>query len=676
MDKIEQFKKAFFQECDELLGDLESRIMALRQEGSGAEPLHAAFRAIHTIKGGAGMFSFRRLVAFAHLFENVLDLMRSGRIAAGDAAIPTMLRAAGVLSDLVQAARSGEGLPESHDAEAAEQLTRLAGTGHAPAVRQDIKAESQAPIGRGSYRIDFRPKPQLLRRANEPLLIVRQLKELGNLAVTADLSQLPPFAGLDPTQAYLAWTFEIETEAGEAAIRQVFEFVEGDCDLTITALGAATAAPALAPAKPAAFAARQNRRVASIRVDLDRIDKLVNMVGEIAIVQAMISQQTDQRLAVSHPRLVQEISQLLQLTQTLQDSVMAIRAVPVGSLFARMPRLVRELAAATGKHILLQTTGEDTEIDKTVIEELGDPLLHMVRNAADHGIERPAERIASGKPAEGTIRLSAGQRGGQIVIEISDDGRGLDRDRIRQKAVEKKLVSGTSELSDDEIANLIFLPGFSTAEKVTDISGRGVGMDVVKRNIQKLGGRISFRSEAGRGSKLAITLPLTLAILPGMIVRAGRSDYVIPLPNIIECLQARPGQVKSLPEHGEVLHFRKSYIPLIRLGAVFNIAGAAFPVDPLIIVVDDENGNTLGLAVDEITGQQQVVIKSLRENLDPIAGLAGATVLGDGQVALILVLSELLDLHRNQKFGRFPLNLAGRQYALRTGAADRIGTAQ
>ncbi len=657
MDKIEQFKKTFFQECEELLGDLESHIAKLRQGNSGAEPLHAAFRAIHTIKGGAGMFGFRRLVAFAHLFETVLDRMRSGRIAAGDAAVTTILHAADVLSDLVQAARSGEGLPEHHDAESAEQLIRLAGTGHAPAVKQDIKAKSQAPAGHGRYRIEFRPKPQLLRSANEPLLIVRQLQELGSLATTADLSRLPHFTDLDPTQAYLAWSFELDTEADETAIRQVFEFVESDCDLTITTLDAATAAAVPSQSKPTATAAvRQNRRNASIRVDLDRIDRLVNMVGEIAIVQAMISQQTDQRLTDSHPQLVQEVSQLLQLTQSLQDSVMAIRAVPVGSLFARMPRLVRELAAATGKRILLQTSGEDTEIDKTVIEELGDPLLHMVRNAADHGIERPADRVAAGKPAEGTIRLSAGQRGGQIVIEIADDGRGLDRGRIRQKAVEQKLVSDGADLSDEEIVNLIFQPGFSTAEKVTDISGRGVGMDVVKRNIQKLGGRVAFRSEEGRGSKMAITLPLTLAILPGMIVRAGRSDYVIPLPNIIECLQAKPGQVKSLPEHGEVLHFRNGYIPLVRLGAVFNIAGAGSPADPLIIVVDDENGNTLGLAVDEITGQQQVVIKSLRENLDPIAGLAGATVLGDGQVALILVLSELLDLHRNRRFGWFPLN--------------------
>jgi len=664
MDKLEQFKKTFFQECDELLGDLESRIVALRQEGVGAEPLHAAFRAIHTIKGGAGMFGFHRLVAFAHLFESVLDQMRSGHIAAGDDAIAVILHAADILSDLVQAARSGEGLPEHHDAEAAEQLTRLAGLDRAPAAKNE--QEPQVSSGPGRYRIDFRPHPQLLRRANEPLLIVRQLRELGKLAVTADLSRLPAFSALDPTQAYLAWSFELETEAGELAVRRIFEFVEADCDLTIAILGAA---PAKVPAKPAASALRQNRRVASIRVDLDRIDRLVNMVGEIAIVQAMISQQTDQKLAVSHPQLVQEISQLLQLTQTLQDSVMAIRAVPVGSLFARMPRLVRELAAAMGKKIELETAGEDTEIDKTVIEELGDPLLHMVRNAADHGIETTAERLAAGKPAQGTIRLSAGQRGGQIVIEIADDGRGLDRDRIKRKAVERKLIPDTAEMSDEEITNLIFLPGFSTAEKVTDISGRGVGMDVVKRNIQKLGGRVSFRSEAGKGSKMAITLPLTLAILPGMIVKAGRNDYVIPLPNIIECLQTKPSQVNSLPEHGEVLHFRDGYIPLVRLGAVFNIRGAAFTPNPLAIVVDDENGNTIAVAVDEIAGQQQVVIKSLRENLDPIAGLAGATVLGDGKVALILVLSELLDLHRNRRSGRFPLNQAA---SIRPGPARLI----
>ena len=494
---------------------------------------------------------------------------------------------------------------------------------------------------------------------------MRHLKELGTFTVTADISGLPPFADLDPTSAYLAWDFELETSAGIDAIKQAFEFVEADCDLKIMAPGtgaeAYISAPAPAPAqpiaaKPAPVAIRQSRRVASIRVELDRIDKLVNMVGEIAIVQAMITQQTDQSLAASHPQLIQEIGQLFQLTQMLQDSVMAIRAVPVGSIFARMPRLVRELANATGKQVVIETSGEATEIDKTVIEELGDPLLHIIRNAVDHGIERPAERKAAGKPPDGRIGLRAFQRGGQIVIEVSDDGRGIDPEKIKRKAVEQNLVPAGASLTDDEITNLIFLPGFSTAEKITDISGRGVGMDVVKRNIQKLGGRVSLRSEVGRGSKLTITLPLTLAILPGMIVKAGNNPYVIPLPNIIECLQVREGQVKSLPEHGEVLHFRDGYIPLIRLGAVFNIAGAAAAPDPLVIVVDDENNNSLALAVDEIAGQQQVVIKSLRENLDPIPGLAGATILGDGKVALILVLAELLELHRNRRFGRIPFN--------------------
>ena len=263
--------------------------------------------------------------------------------------------------------------------------------------------------------------------------------------------------------------------------------------------------------------------------------------------------------------MVQEISQLFQLTQMLQDSVMAIRAVPVGSIFARMPRLVRELANATGKQVVIETGGEETEIDKTVIEELGDPLLHMIRNAVDHGIETPAERHAAGKAPDGNIGLRAFQRGGQIVIEVTDDGRGIDPEKVKRKAIEQNLIPAGASLSDDEITNLIFLPGFSTADKVTDISGRGVGMDVVKRNIQKLGGRVFLRSELGRGSKVTITLPLTLAILRGMIIKAGHNSYVIPLPNIIECLQVRSGLVKSLPEQGEVLRFRNGYIPLIRL---------------------------------------------------------------------------------------------------------------
>ena len=650
-DQLEKFKRTFFQECDELIGELEDHVNALRGEADVEDALNGMFRVLHTIKGGAGMFGFRRITAFAHGFETALDQVRNAGAALTGDTLASFLLAGDVLSDLIQDARVRGDLPADHEAVATDQLARIAGpAAPRPDTEAAMSAGAKVPPACNRLRIAFRPKPELFQTGNEPLLIIRQLQELGRLAVEPDLTALPPLDALDPATAYLGWTFELETAAGLDEVRQAFEFVEADCDLDIVTL---ESSPAPQPAEPAAapregLAVRHQRRMATIRVELDRIDRLVNMVGEIAIVQTMVAEHAGKLPATTHSGLLQELGRLHQLTQTLQDSVMAIRAVPVGTVFGRMPRLLRELAAATGKEITIETAGDDTEIDKTVVEQLGDPLMHMIRNAVDHGIEPPEEREAAGKPREGQTALSAMQRGSQIVIEMSDDGRGIDPGRIRQRAVDRGLIAPDASLSPDEITQLIFLPGFSTADQVTGISGRGVGMDVVKRNIQKLGGRITLHSEVGRGTTFTITLPLTLAILPGMIVRSGPNAYVIPLLNIVECLQARPGQIRDLPELGEVLRFRDRHLPLIRLNRVFGMNRESKAQAPLVVVVDDENNNTLALAVDEIAGQQQVVIKSLRENLDPVPGLAGATILGDGKVALILVLADLLELHRSR----------------------------
>ncbi|MGH6908517.1 MAG: chemotaxis protein CheA, partial [Aestuariivirga sp.] len=424
-------------------------------------------------------------------------------------------------------------------------------------------------------------------------------------------------------------------------------------DLSITR-ARAVAEAAASQASPSADMAAPEPVSSTIRVDIDRIDRLVNLAGEIAISQALVAQLIDQSLFNANPRLFQELSQLLTHTQNLQDSVMAIRAQPIRTIFDRMPRLVRELAEQTGKKIVLRTAGENTEIDKTVIEQLSDPIMHMIRNAAGHAIEDSAERVAKGKPAEGIVHLSAEQRGSRIVIEVSDDGRGIDRERVRHKAIARNLISADAALDTEEIDNLIFLPGFSTADKVTSISGRGVGMDVVKRNIHKLGGRVSIRSEPGQGSTVVLTLPLTLAVLEGMIVRAAGESYVIPIASIVECRASWQRDVGEVPGSGEVLKVRGGYVGLVHLSRVFG--GAAPPSrQSVAIIAEIEGGSQIALVVDEIVGQQQVVIKSMTDNLDPVAGIAGATILGDGRVALILDATEIsrLNVSRNKRAQSF-----------------------
>jgi two-component system, chemotaxis family, sensor kinase CheA len=644
-DPTAKFKTTYFQECDELLLEMERLASDLQADDN--ESLNALFRAVHTVKGGAGMFNFNRLVGFAHVLETLLEQLRSGSLTAVAATISEVLRSCDILADLVQEARGAVKLSSAHEHASLENLRRMIDAGGGKVSDIAGKApNSEASSGAllSHHVIRFFPGPGLFRRGIEPQLIFKELAQIGKIHVSPDVSKLPAFDELDPTACHLGWTITIATEETLERLREVFHFVDGDG--TVSFLPERRTQPRAQQVIAPVVAS--TRAVNTIRVDLERVDKLVNQVGEIAIVQAMIDQQSGQDLQVTHPLLVQSIAQLSQLVQGLQDSVMAIRAVPVGTVFARMTRLVRELATATGKQVQLDVSGEETEIDKTVIEQLGDPLMHMIRNAVDHGIERASEREASGKRPTGRVQLNARQRGGQIVIEIIDDGRGLDRDVIRRKGIERGLITDAMQLSDDDILALIFQPGFSTAEKISDISGRGVGMDVVKRNIQKLGGRVFVRSEKGSGTRFTIALPLTLAILSGMIVRSGTGYYVISLSNILECMQVRPDMIKTLPGTGEVFHYRDRYLPLIRLGAVFNTATSANMDNPMVIVVEDEDGNTIGVAVDEVSGQQQVVIKSLRDNLDQITGISGATILGDGTVALIIIISDLLELHKSR----------------------------
>ena len=708
MDALAEIKQTFFAECEEQLVELETGLLAIEAGDHDSETINAVFRAVHSVKGGAGAFNLTDLVHFAHTFENAMDLVRVGRLAPAPALIRVMLRAADILADLVRAARADAPHDAASAAVVAADLT-VACAGAAPkgstAAAQAAAAPAEdafafvplavdlsefgdlggavdlAPAPAANrFRIVFQPRPELYAKGNDTTILMRELALLGALDVSCDASGLPGLADIDPEGAYLTWTATLDTERDEAAVRDIFDFVEWDSSLTIEAV--ADAAPPAEPefefqaipvlelpdldlpepepapevqqpaaanvvalptpsreAAPSAEAAAQPGVQASptIRVDLVRVDRLIDLVGELVINQAMLAERVNEAGLARMSQVAVGLDELEQLTREIQDSVMAIRAQPVKSVFQRMPRLAREVAAQVGKTVRLVTEGENTEVDKTVIERLSDPLTHMIRNAIDHGLEKPEARRAAGKPEEGQVRLSALHRSGRIVIEISDDGAGINRERVRAIAVEKGLIPADSKLTDDETDNLIFLPGFSTAAVVSDISGRGVGMDVVKRSIQALGGRISIASVPGKGSTFTMSLPLTLAVLDGMVVTVAGHTLVIPLTAIVEILLPKATEVHGFGGASRVIRVRNGFIPLVDVGEVMGFRG---PLDDaragVALLVEVEGGARSALLVDAIQGQRQVVIKSLESNYGHVPGIAAATILGDGRVALIL----------------------------------------
>ncbi|WP_377808772.1 chemotaxis protein CheA [Azospirillum sp. A29] len=562
------------------------------------------------------------------------------------------------------------------------------------AARDDQPAPDAGPVPEGKVRwtIVFRPKAELLLSGNEPTYMLRALRRLGEAEVVCHLDRLPSLRDLDAELLHLSWTVTLlaDPQVDRAQIDDVFEFVADDCDIRISAEAPPPAliapalvpsvepvtpapaanlpepvAPAGAPATPAATtsgaakpgdgAKRTNGgsdhagpTTHTIRVDLDKIDRLVNMVGEMVITQAMIAEHLRDLPPGQFQELREGLEGLAQHTRELRESVMSIRAQPVSSVFSRMPRLVRECAAVTGKEVMLVTTGETTEVDKTVVENLVDPLTHMIRNSIDHGLEGPEERERVGKPRAGTVHLSAAHRSGRIVIEVTDDGRGINRAKVLSKAIEKGLVQPGASLSDEEIDHLIFLPGFSTADQVSNLSGRGVGMDVVRRNISSLGGRIGVYSTPGEGSRFVLSLPLTLAVLDGMVISVGEERFVLPLTNIVESLRPKPADLHGLVNKCDVMMARGEYVRLVHLHRLFGIPKAIDDATKgLVVLVETEDGSRLGLVVDEVLGQQQVVIKSLESNFRRLDGVAAATILGDGRVALILDVAGLREMSRH-----------------------------
>jgi two-component system chemotaxis sensor kinase CheA len=679
-DDIQQI---FFQECEEGLVAAETGLLLCQSGEQNGETINTIFRAVHSIKGGAGAFGFAALQSFTHHFETVLDQVRSDELALTPAVLATLLAAFDTLADHAAAIRGQVEVP--NDAAVLAQLQALAegkheaspvcaapsATASTPAIDTgfDLDAllaglNAAAVPTRPAWRVVVRPLAAAMADGAEPLLLLRELKAIGGRVVEVDTSGVPALESFDADGAYLSWTFAVPGAAEKAAIAEIFDFIGDDFAVTITAEDedeetaspcVPVAVPPSAPAQPVAVAAeataaaglpsdrrstdRKAQDAQTIRVDLDKLDRLVNLVGELVITQSMLSQ----RLLVRGVGTIDELGDLDHLTRELQDSAMSIRAQPVRWVFSRVPRIVRELEASTGKRVRLDVEGEATELDKTVIERIGEPLTHLIRNAVDHGIEDPARRVAAGKPAEGRLRLSAEHRGGRILIIVSDDGAGIDRERVLAKAIEKGIVAPDARLSDEEIDHLIFAPGFSTAQQVSNISGRGVGMDVVKQNVQALGGRISIQSTPGRGSTFTLALPLTLAILDGMIVSVGDQTYVIPLTHIVESLRPAAGTVKSMGNGQHVLNVRGTYLPVL---AVADQLAIDFPrPDPasaVLIVVESELHGQAVLMVDAINDQRQVVIKSLETHYRQIDGVAGATILGDGRVALILDVESLV----------------------------------
>lgn len=694
---LSQFIPSFLEESFEGLELMESSLLNLEQGDD--ETINSIFRAAHSIKGGAGTFGFEQVTEFTHLVETLLDEMRDGRRAIQQSDVELLLESVDCMRLLIEAIRDEQECDQTKIDETSKLLTIALNTEQVTEASQSLPsadAETDTASANdienkhaGIWQIEFIPEHHLVQTGNDPILLFNALADLGELEVVANCKNLLPITDMDPEELYLSWQLTLTSSASEADIREVFEWVEDECQLNISYIendkNDATITsnvekvqenesqvpppqlndkqeeasspsiqdvpitdetkpqtePAVSTPKPeepisAKPASKAKTDVGSIRVGVDKVDSLINLVGELVITQSMLSELGNDFDLSKVERLTSGLEQLLQNTKELQESVMRIRMLPISFAFNRFPRLIHDLAKKTGKDIELILKGEQTELDKTVMEQIGDPLVHLVRNAVDHGIEPSDVRLANGKPEKGTIILDAYHQGGNIVIEINDDGGGINRQAVFNKALEKGIVDENTTLSDSQVFDLIFEPGFSTAKEVSDISGRGVGMDVVKKNIQSLGGRIQVESEPGKGSTFKVNLPLTLAILDGQLVKVGSETYIVPLITIVESLQAKPELINRVSGDMLLYRLREDNVPVIPICNLFNITAENEQVENALLVVVEADGQKVGLMVDDLLAQQQVVIKSLQDNYLQVEGISGATILGDGSVAMIL----------------------------------------
>ncbi len=689
---LSQFQESFFTESAEHVETIESGLLELEQRPQDLDLLNRIFRAAHSVKGNAGMFNFTAIGGLTHKMENVLDLLRNQQMPVTPHVIDVLLRALDGLKSLLDAAQGGAEADEAAIKGVEQELQACQDGPQAEQVATPVQGTSGGAVSSVSpwrlIKIDWVPLPELFQRGLDPAQIFKELHELGMIKVLqVRTEKIPALEAMDPEQCYLSWAIELETDVPVNQVEVVFDFVRDGSELTITDCapkqaetykrvgeilleeGAVTPgeiSDSLAKQKPLGEILVEEKKVtpqqvdkalqkqkqlkkgeaASIRVDTEKIDKLINLVGELVITQSMIT-DLGEKFTMDQLAVLQErIAQLERNTRELQERVMSIRMMPIGSAFHRFPRLVRDLSGKSGKQIQLVMSGEETELDKTLIEAIGDPLTHLVRNSADHGLEGPEERVAAGKPERGTIRLHAYHDGGNICIAVEDDGRGLNREKIIKKAVERGLIADGANMSDEDVYQLIFRAGFSTADTITDVSGRGVGMDVVKRNIEGLGGSVGIESNPGKGSKLTLKLPLTLAIIDGMTVRVGEENYIIPLITVTESIRPKSNELQRVVGKGEVVQLRGEWVPVVRLYEVFNTTPDFTDPSKALLVIVEAEGRRVAVLVDELTGQQQVVIKSLEENYKKIDAISGATILGDGQVALILDVPGLAKLAR------------------------------
>jgi two-component system chemotaxis sensor kinase CheA len=656
MSKVDlaQFHKAFYEESLDGLDAMEQALLALDEGAEDPELINVVFRAAHSIKGGAATFGFTDVAAFTHVAENLMDEVRSGRRPMEKAVVELLLRSGDTVRDMLSLSMTGQPAATAESQALLAELSAMVSGGTAAPVAV-AKAVVPAEAIEG-WDIAFRPFDYLLKSGNDPARMFRELEALGPLAVTCDASKLPALADMDAESSYLGWTLRLDAGAKRAAVEGVFDWVDGDCDLTVTPRIAAPAPVAetavVAPAVAAPRAVRDpaaNSESSSVRVGIEKIDTLINLVGELVITQSMLSQFNDGVDASQLEMLRHGLAQLARHTRELQESVMSIRMLPISTVFNRFPRLVRDLAQKLDKKVVLDMRGETTELDKTVLEKIGDPLVHLVRNAIDHGLEMPDKRLAAGKGDTGTLRLEAFHRGGSIVVEVADNGAGLNREAIVAKAIQRGIIATGEGMSDEAVADLIFEAGFSTAAATTDLSGRGVGMDVVRRNVMDLGGTVAIRSVQGSGTTFTITLPLTLAIIDGLTAAVGDEIYIVPLVSIIESVQVKPDTVRSVAGGGELFRFRDNWLPIVRLFDVFGCAGQRRAVDEGIVIVVEGEGTRIGLFVDELIGQQQAVVKSLEANYRRVTGISGATILADGSVALITDVTGLVRMQARRK---------------------------
>jgi two-component system chemotaxis sensor kinase CheA len=631
------YKQAFQDEARELLVELETALLELDQKPGDPELVGRAFRSLHTIKGSGAMFGFDNIVAFVHNLETAFDRLRKGQLAPASELISLTLAAGDQIRTMLDEAAGTGTVDQDRTSQILADLRRLTGLADSAPAATPAPVAPQAPCEGPlhDWRIDFRPGPDVVLNGTNPILLLRELRELGQLRIELDTAAIPSLAGIDPERCYVAWHMVLTTHAVHEAIRDIFIFVEDDCELSVERVSArGREAPEIRPpARPAVqdgFTSSGSGPSSSIRVAADKLDQLVNLVGELVTVKARLNEVAGR----SDDPAIQEISETVdRLTAAFRENSMSIRMLSLKPTLERFRRLVYDLGIELRKQVDLKIEGAETELDKTVIDQLTDPLVQLIRNSMDHGIETPEARRAAGKSPVGTIHLRARHAGAHVLIQVSDDGRGLNADALRARAVQQGLIESGARLSEAETFSLILAPGFSTARQITAVSGRGVGMDVVKRTIEDLRGSIDIASTPGTGLTVTLRLPLTLAIIDGLLVRVGEAYFVLPLANSLECVELTGRDIQDA--HGRhIANVRGELIPYIRLSEYFRLGTPRLECEQIMIV--ETGQGRYGFVVDQVLGDHQAVIKNLGKLYRNVQVISGATILGNGTVALIL----------------------------------------